>query len=301
MNTIVEFLQECGFVITRSYGDEIVAYCPWHSDRTASLAINPKRGWHCFAGCGKGRSVKTLLEKLEPTQNLYQLFLDRFPTYFIKEYDSKKVTSPNNETKYDVEELPLAIDNPYLLQRGITNQTINAFNIKYHKAFKSIVVPIYQHGNLVGSVQRNLSGNPKYINSSGFDRDQTLFPLDKVQPVDGKVIVVEGLFDSIKAHQEGVIQTVCTFGGYVSHEQATLLGSLANTIVICPDKDVSGLKMAHKTTAILMKLGLRVEYTFAPGRAKDFGDLEDFSGLEYHSYWKLKALNKDINYMMERS
>ena len=99
MSTIAEFLQECGFVITRSYGDEIVAYCPWHSDRTASLAINPKRGWHCFAGCGKGRSVKTLLEKLEPTQNLYQLFLDRFPTYFIKEYDSKKVTSPNNETK----------------------------------------------------------------------------------------------------------------------------------------------------------------------------------------------------------
>ena len=301
MNTIAEFLQECGFVITRSYGDEIVAYCPWHSDSTASLAINPKRGWHCFAGCGKGRSVKTLLEKLEPTQNLYQLFLDRFPTYFIKEYDSKKVTSSNNETKYDVEELPPAIDNPYLLQRGITNQTINDFNIKYHTAFKSIVVPIYQHGNLVGSVQRNLSGNPKYINSSGFDRDRTLFPLDKVQPVDGKVIVVEGLFDSIKAHQEGVIQTVCTFGGYVSHEQATLLGSLANTIVICPDKDVSGLKMAHKTTAILMKLGLRVEYTFAPGRAKDFGDLEDFSGLEYHSYWKLKALNKDINYMMERS
>jgi len=34
-----------------------------------------------------------------------------------------------------------------------------------------------------------------------------------------------------------VIQTVCTFGGYVSHEQATLLGSLASTIVICPDKD----------------------------------------------------------------
>ena len=301
MNTIAEFLQECGFVITRSYGDEIVAYCPWHSDNTASLAINPKRGWHCFAGCGKGRSIKTLLEKLDPTKNLYQLFLDRFPAYFIKEYDSRKKTSPNNETRYDVEALPSAIDNPYLMQRGITNQTINDFNIKYHIAFKSIVVPIYQHGKLVGSVQRNLSGNPKYINSSGMDRDKTLFPLDKVQPADGKVIVVEGLFDSIKAHQEGVTQTVCTFGGYVSHEQATLLGSLASTIVICPDKDPSGLKMAHKTTEILMKLGLRVEYTFAPGRAKDFGDLEDFSGLEYHSYWKLKALNKDINYMMERS
>ena len=95
--------------------------------------------------------------------------------------------------------------------------------------------------------------------------------------------------------------TVCTFGGNVSHDQAKILGTLARTIVICPDKDSSGLKMAYKTTNTLLKLGLSVEYTFPPGKAKDFGDVDDFSNLEFHSYWKLKVLKKDLEYMMERS
>ena len=175
------------------------------------------------------------------------------------------------------------------------------FNIRYHVAFNSIIVPIYQNGTLLGSVQRKISGNPRYINSSGMDRDRALFPFDKVQAKDDKVILVEGLFDAIKAHQEEVTNTVCTFGGYVSQEQASLLGSLARTVVICPDKDASGLKMAYKTTSLLMTFGINVEYTFAPGRAKDFGDVKDFSQLEYHSYWKIKALQRDLKYFMERS
>jgi hypothetical protein len=245
--------------------------------------------------------MKRLLEKLEPNRNLYQILLDTFPELYINRYVSEPKTIVDDDVKYDVTQLPSAVDNPYLMQRGITNQTIRDFDIRHHVAFDSIIVPIYQNGTLLGSVQRNISRNPKYINSKGMDRDKAVFPLDKVQVHDGKIIIVEGLFDSINAHQRGVTNTVCTFGGNVSHEQAKILGTLARTVVICPDKDSSGLKMAYKTTDTLMKLGLSVEYTFPPGKAKDFGDMTDFSGLEYHTYWKLKALKKDINYMMERS
>jgi DNA primase len=48
MNSVAEFLQDIGFNVTRSYGNEVVAYCPWHEDSTASLAINPENGWHCW-------------------------------------------------------------------------------------------------------------------------------------------------------------------------------------------------------------------------------------------------------------
>ena len=301
--TIVEFLEDAGLIFTKRTGEEVVAYCPWHDDKNASLAINIRKGaYHCFNGCIKGRDgMKRLLEKLEPNRNLYQVLIDKFPELYIHQYESKLKTIGDDDIRYDVTQLPSAVDNPYLMQRGITNQTIKDFDIRYHVAFDSIIVPIYQKGELLGSVQRNISRNPKYVNSKGMDRDKAVFPLDKVQPRDDKVIVVEGLFDSINAHQQGVTNTLCTFGGNVSHEQAKILGSLASTIVICPDKDSSGLKMAYKTTDILMKLGLSVEYTFPQGKAKDFGDMQDFSGLEYHSYWKLMALKKDINYMMERS
>ena len=300
--TIVEFLEDAGLVFTKKTGEEVVAYCPWHDDRNASLAINLNKGaYHCFNGCIKGRDgMKRLLEKLDPNRNLYQLLIDKFPELYIRKYRSI-TPEPEDDVKYDVTQLPSAVDNVYLAQRGITNQTILDFDIRYHVGFDSIIVPIYQHGELLGSVQRNISRNPKYVNSKGMDRDKAVFPLDKVEPSDGKIIVVEGLFDAINAHQKGVTNTVCTFGGNVSHSQAKTLGSLARTVIICPDKDSSGLKMADKTTKTLMGLGLRVEYTFPPGKAKDFGDITDFSQLEYHSYWKLKALKKDLNYMMERS
>lgn len=303
MKTVVEFLEDAGLVFTKTYGDEVVAYCPWHDDRNASLAINIKKGaYHCFNGCIRGRDgLKRLLDKLNPNKNLYQLYMDTFPELYIRNYTFHTEPKTVDDVKYDVKELPSAVDNPYLMKRGITNQTILDFDIRYHVAFNSIIVPIYQNGDLLGSVQRNISTNPKYVNSKGMDRDRAVFPLDKVQVHDGKIIIVEGLFDSINAHQKGVTNTVCTFGGNVSREQAKILGALARTIVICPDKDSSGIKMAYKTTETLMKLGLSVEYTFPPGFAKDFGDMQDFTQLEYHSYWKLKALKKDLDYMMERS
>ena len=40
VETVVEFLKDAGLTVTRFYGDEIVAYCPWHEDTNASLAIN---------------------------------------------------------------------------------------------------------------------------------------------------------------------------------------------------------------------------------------------------------------------
>ena len=301
METIVEFLEDAGLIFTKKFGDEVVAYCPWHDDRNASLAINIRKGaYHCFNGCIKGRDgMKRLLEKLDPNRNLYQILIDRFPELYIRKYkDAAPI--PVDVVKYDVTQLPSAVDNPYLITRGITNQTIIDFDIRYHVSFDSIIVPIYQKGELLGSVQRNISRNPKYVNSPGMDRDKAVFPLDKVECND-KVIIVEGLFDSINAHQRGVKNTVCTFGGNVSHEQAKILATLARTVVICPDKDASGIKMAYKTTDTLMKLGLNVEYTFPPGKAKDLGDMTDFTRLEYHSYWKLKAIQKDLNYMMERS
>ena len=301
MTTIVEFLEDAGLIFTKKHGDEVVAYCPWHDDRNASLAINIRTGkYHCFNGCIKGRDgLKRLLDKLDTNRNLYQILIDRFPELYIRKYIEAEPI-PTDVVKYDITQLPLAVDNPYLITRGITNQTIIDFDIKYHIGFDSVIVPIYQKGELLGSVQRNISRNPKYVNSPGMDRDKAVFPLDKVECND-KVIIVEGLFDSINSHQQGVKNVVCTFGGNVSHEQAKILATLARTVVICPDKDASGIKMAYKTTDTLMKLGLTVEYTFPPGKAKDFGDMTDFSGLEYHSYWKLKAIQKDLNYMMERS
>lgn len=301
MNSVAEFLQDVGFHVTKSYGDEIVAYCPWHDDSTASLAINTENGWHCFAGCGKGRTLESLLVKFAPNKKLYQRLAAALPELYLESLDTRSTQSEDIKPLYHVDELPMAYENEYLASRGITAETVSEFNLKYHKGFNSIIIPIYQNSELVGSVQRKIVGNPKYINSPGMNKDQILFPFDKVQPIDRKVILVEGIFDAIKAHQEGVTNVLSSFGGSMSQGHIRMLGSIARTVVICPDKDRAGLRMAERSTGMLLEKGLDVEYVFPPGKAKDFGDVDDFSQLKYHSYWKLEILKKSLNTMMERS
>jgi DNA primase len=303
MNSVAEFLQDVGFHVTKSYGNEIVAYCPWHEDSTASLAINTENGWHCFAGCGKGRTLESLLLKFAPNKKLHHKFAAAFPDLYLESLNMNPTQVQEVKPLYDVDALPMAYENEYLASRGITAKTVNDFNLKYHKGFNSIVIPIYQNAELVGSVQRKIVGNPKYINSLGMNKDQILFPFDKVQPIDRKVIVVEGIFDAIKAHQEGVTNVLSSFGGSMSQGHVRMLGSIARTVAICPDKDRAGLKMAERSTEMLLDKGLEVEYVFPSGKAKDFGDMDvdDFSQLKYHSYWKLQILKKSLNTMMERS
>jgi len=36
----------------RNLGRRVMIKCPFHADRTASMAIYPNNGYHCF-GCGK--------------------------------------------------------------------------------------------------------------------------------------------------------------------------------------------------------------------------------------------------------
>lgn len=49
----------------RHYGDRIVARCPIHADRTASLsASKQKKLWHCF-GCGEGGDAFSLIMKIK--------------------------------------------------------------------------------------------------------------------------------------------------------------------------------------------------------------------------------------------
>lgn len=304
MHPVADFLKEVGFNVTKSYGKEVVAYCPWHDDSTASLAINIENGWHCFAGCGKGRTLESLLGKFAPRDNLYQKYLVLFPEFFIDSYGGDESTVEEAKPPYVVDELPLAHGNQYLASRGITDQTVDEFNLKYHQGLDSIIIPIYQHSELVGSVQRRITGNPKYINSPGMNKDSILFPFDKVSPIERRVILVEGIFDAIKAHQGGLTNVLSSFGGSLSQKHIKMLGSIARTVAICPDKDRPGIRMAERSTDLLLDKGLDVEYVFPiGGKVKDFGDMDvdDFNQLKYHGYWKLQILKRNLTTMMERS
>jgi len=285
-------------VVKVTSNNEHWCFCPLHDDNDASLTINPTKGggmFHCFSGCLKGSGgLEGLFRKLRPNKDLNSRFLSMFPVAFSRK---SEVTQIKKED-IDTEILPLALNNEYLEQRGISNTTVEEFDIKYHAYFDAIIVPLYMKEKQVGYVRRNIRTTPKYLNSPDLKRDSLLFPYDKVQLDNNKIIVVEGVFDAINAHDKGVKNVVATLGGMISKGQVRLLGSLTNNIILCPDRDASGLRIAERNTSLLTKYGFNIDYTVAPHGHKDFGDVQDFSSLQTWSYFYLKTLKKDLSYIV---
>ena len=287
-----EFLEkEVGLNVLRETRDgEIMIYCPLHDDNNASLAVNYKTGkYHCFGGCLKGSNgMDGFLKAIRPDQDLFPRYVAMFPmTLRYEEPEPKK-------DEIDVEALPLASGNEYLSFRGISDAAVEEFQIKYHRPFDSIVVPLYMNSQLKGYVRRNIRSNPKYLNSVNLDRDGLLFPFDLVEPTDDGIIVVEGVFDVLNAYSKGIRNVVATLGGAISPGQVKLLGRLSRNIILCPDRDVSGVRIADRNTQLLQKFGFNIFYTFAPDGAKDFGDVKSFKNMKTHSFFKMAALRQDL-------
>ena len=303
--TIREFLTQIAQLrISRSTGDEVLAYCPWHDDQNASLAINHVKGmYHCFSGCVRGSGgLVNFFKKLDDSGEVAQKYLTIFAVDISNMMPVVEVdNNPDLETDdgYDVESLPLALENEYLSGRGILDETVREFNLKYHADDDCIVIPINMKGESIGYIRRNISSNPKYLNSNKLPRDIIIYPFDQFEHKDGMVFVCEGPFDAIKAHQLGLKNTVCTLGGVVSDNQCRLLGELGSRIVLCIDKDDSGIRITESNTNKLMgKYGFSVEYTTAPGIAKDFGEANDLTNLEITNPYELKAINRELEYII---
>lgn len=269
MNEIEEFFNSIGLHVAKVWKDEFNCYCPFHEDDNASLNISPARGvYNCFAGCVRGSGgIGPLLKKLGAGYDIQ--FLSRFPQFIFYEEEEEEEGVIND---IDVDSLPYAELNEYLRRRYITNETIEEFSIKYHVGFDALVVPINdRNGKQVGYIRRNLSSEPKYMNSKGMDVSNLLFPLDKLDDSNESVVIVEGIFDAIRANQEG-IKGVATLGGEIKKRQLRLLGEFTNNIVLCPDRDKEGVRLAEKNVNLLEKYGFTVSIAKPSGVAKDLAE-----------------------------
>lgn len=302
---IREFLTQIAQLrVARSSGEEIAAYCPWHDDQNASLAINHVKGmYHCFGGCVKGSGgLIGLFDRLDETGAVSSRYIQLFAIDAVKAFPKpiqEIEPTAHLDDGYDVMELPLALENEYLGSRGISDDTVRRFGLRYHLDDNCIVIPIIMKEKLVGYIKRNISTNPKYLNSSGLTRDTIIYPFDLFEPDNNTIYVCEGPFDAIKAHQLGLTNTVCTLGGTISDNQCRLLGELGSRVVLVMDKDDSGVRITEANTGKLVgKYGFWVDYTVAPGLAKDFGDATDLSNLDIYNPFQLKAINKDLTYLI---
>lgn len=183
-------------------GGDFIIQClnPEHADRNPSLRVDQITGiFNCFSCEFKG--------------NLFTHFGER-PNYLQlrRELLKKKIRDKRAES------IGLAFPEgamPYVGDwRDIKPETYKRFEAFIHSGsdyLSRIVFPIRDRtGKIVAFQGRHTSmGIPKYLNLPAGAK-MPLFPI--VKPIQGSVILVEGIFDMLNLHDKGLTNAICCFG-----------------------------------------------------------------------------------------
>ncbi len=282
-------------------GREFLATCPWHDDRRPSLTVSPKTNRaYCFV-CAKGvDSIGWIQETqgLSFSESVLRL-ADRYniPVEAATEEETQRLTQEREErssllaqrekqTADFASEIWLSPGLAYLHQRGLTNETIKAWQLGWNG--RRVMFPLRDpQGRTVAFTGRALDDSkPKYKNSQNdllYQKSQMVFGLDLARPEiikSGIAVICEGQMDVISCWQEGVKNMVAVSGSALT---AQMVQQLINTtrvkeIVCCFDGDAGGFKAAQRARVELMNLalkgGVRVKILSLPA-GKDPADLAD--------------------------
>jgi DNA primase len=245
--TVEELLEKKGIEF-RTSGRDLLVKClnPEHEDRNPSMRVDKVLGIFNCLSCGfKG--------------NIFRLFdepWDKVATQ--REKLRRKITEVR------VESVGLRMPEeatPYVGSwRDIRPETYIKFNaFKSHKPefLGRIVFPITDiTGKIVCFQGRDDTGtlNVKYMN---YPRHTKLPLFPKVSPNQGRVIIVEGIFDMLNLHDKGLENTICIFGvNSLNKEKLTNMSMQGITgIDIMFDADSAGEEASENAKKLAEEAG----------------------------------------------
>ncbi len=121
-----------------------------------------------------------------------------------------------------------------------------------------------------GSAQgaRYGGGQPKYLNTRDtplFHKGGTLFGFHRAKGVmkDG-ALVVEGYFDVLQLHQQGIHQAVAPLGTALTEEHLQTLGRFTRRVILCFDGDAAGRRAMEKSLRMALPLGFEMRLLELP-------------------------------------
>lgn len=122
-------------------------------------------------------------------------------------------------------------------------------------------------------------GEPaKYVNSPEtvlFKKSRVLYGLDKARASIRKldcILLVEGQFDLILAHQSGLPFAVALSGTALTEEHLAILGRLSKRLVLALDADQAGIRSGLKSAHMALQAGFEVKVPAFP-EGKDPADV----------------------------
>ncbi len=287
-------------------GANYEGHCPFgHDDKTPSFKINPVKGiFKCFS-CGEGGNVVrfvmlmehcTWIEAMRKLADFYTIPIEEVANSpeEAARFAARKQQLAEQETlalQYEAcllkpKDTPLEQHPPYqyLMSRGITLDTIKAFNLGYggdqglyhHRVTFAIR---NERGECVGFAGRVFSvdsSSPtntpsKYINSAEtqlYKKSYLLYGLYQAKQSlhsHQTGYLVEGYTDVLAMHQHGLTNTVASCGTALTTQQVALLKRFTPHITILFDGDQAGQEATIRAIKLLLQGGLLVDVVHLPG------------------------------------
>jgi len=248
-------------------GQDYKVHClnPDHDDNNPSMRIDKITGiFNCFS-CGfKGDIFSLFEEKVNYLQRQRELFQKKLG---LKLAENIGLDIPTNAVKFN---------RNWRNINGKTFEEFEAFEHNHPDYVGRLVFPIRSiSGKIVAFNGRALTPEktPKYlIKPNG--ASLPLFPA-RVTPTQGKVILVEGIFDMLNLWDKGLKNVVCAFGTHqVTKDKLTLLkvqGVIGIDILF--DKDEAGEKATEKVIQLAESLELITRTITLPSSMNDPGEL----------------------------
>jgi DNA primase len=248
--------------------------CPAHEDLQASLKIYPDGSAHCFAGqCGFHAS--NFIELYAQMNDLpYMQARDEL-------YREHNNTLPSSLWRAHARNLPRMKDKgarpyEYLVKRGISWDTMQAYHLGYDFDTKRITIPVFDQFDqcvnirLMGWTKDQRKTGNKYMNIKGHGKVR-LYP-EWVMQDEPVLVLVEGEIDALTGRTAG-LPTVTWTGGSSSWGQEFGWMFAGKKVIILYDNDQAGREGARRQRDQLIGVGA-VPYLHDPlmVEGKDLND-----------------------------
>lgn len=161
-----------------------------------------------------------------------------------------------------------------------------------------IMFPITDaRGNIIAFSGRSLDADqmPKYVNTKEtvlYTKGETVFGLnlarDEIKK-QGSVIIMEGEFDVISSHREGIGNVVAVKGTALTPEQIELLRRYSQKLVFCFDTDPAGTSAQRRSIQMIENAGIVASVIVLP-QGKDPDELLSSDPIAFK-----QALKKDVH------
>lgn len=261
---VVEELLKSRGIDFKPSGKDFVIRClnPDHEDRNPSLRIDRTTGIFNCLSCGYSGN---LFNHYGEKANWLQIRREKLKNAISdKLVETSGLEVPANAVPFDQD------------WRGISGDTFKSFGAFQHNNPEFIGRVVFPIRNITGKIvafcgRHQGQVDPKYLFHPAGAK-LPLFPA--VKPIQGRVILVEGIMDMINLHDKGLTNAVCAFGvNKVTPEKINILKIQGiSGIDIFFDNDDAGQNAAHKLKELLENNELIVR-NITMKNVKDPGEL----------------------------